>query len=147
MANNTKTSKLKKVAQKWDEIDYFWQRILKFCAAIGVIIGFVTSVLGWANGQLVDAVETQLASHLTSSETKLEGITARLEESESKSELSNTRVELLILINHNPTNVVEIEKVARHYFIDLGGDWYMSQIYSDWAKDYGGDVSFVAHRT
>lgn len=147
MANNTKTSKVKKIAQKWDKIDYFWQRILKLCAAIGIIIGGFSSILGWASNQLANAIDLQLSSHLDSSEVKLETITQRIESAESKNELSNTRLELLMLINHSPSNVIEIEKVARHYFIDLNGDWYMSQIYSDWAKTYGGDTSFITHRT
>lgn len=146
MTNNIKMSKLKKVAQKWDEIDYFWQRILKFCAAVGIVIGVISSITGWAGTQLTSAIENQLSLRLNSSESQLEAITQRIEFAENKNELSNTRIELLMLINHSPTNTVEIEKVARHYFINLGGDWYMSQIYSDWAKAYGGDISFVIHR-
>ena len=65
---------------------------------------------------------------------------------ENESRLGRTRLELTTLIAHSPTNVLEIEKVARYYFVDLGGDWYMSQIYSDWAKQYGGDATFVTHK-
>ena len=41
-------------------------------------------------------------------------------------------------------NEAEIEKVARYYFVKLDGDWYMTGLYSKWAKEYNGDVSFIA---
>ena len=45
--------------------------------------------------------------------------------------------------NNNLYHVVEIEEVARHYFYDIGGDWYMSELYSNWAKTYGGNPEIV----
>lgn len=47
------------------------------------------------------------------------------------------------LIQNQPTNKVEVEKVARHYFVDLGGDWYASSFYSKWAAEYEGDITFI----
>ena len=137
----TKKSKLNNIVQKWDELDRWAKRILSAIATIGTVVGLVAGITGW--------VTVQLDSHL---DTKIESITSKIEQLDVKSdaadkklELSNTRLELTTLITHSPDNIIEIEKVARYYFIDLGGDWYMSQIYSDWAREYDGDLTFVTH--
>lgn len=137
----TKTSTLTNIAKKWDDMDRWVKRVLGVIATITTIASIVAGVTGW--------VTVQLDSHL---DTKIEGITAQIEQLSTKSdtadkklELSNTRLELTTLIAHNPDNVLEIEKVARYYFIDLGGDWYMSQIYSNWAREYDADLTFVTH--
>lgn len=51
----------------------------------------------------------------------------------------------MTLIQNTPHNVVEIERLAKTYFIDLKGDLYMTSVYSAWAKEYGGDTSFVVY--
>lgn len=140
MTNRSKIS-ISQLGQKWDNLDKWVKRVLGVIATIGTIMGIVTGVTGW--------VSAQLDSHL---DVKVQQITNRIEELNAKSdkadkklELSNTRLELTTLIAHNPDNVIEIERVAKYYFLDLGGDWYMSQIYSEWAKAHGGDLTFVTH--
>ena len=49
----------------------------------------------------------------------------------------------MVLMNHDPENVVAIERMAKYYFQELDGDLYMTQQYSDWAKQYGGDTTIV----
>lgn len=139
----TKTKKFEKIAQKWDNTDKWVKRVLGLIATIGTIVGIVSGVTGW--------VTLQLDTHF---DAKIQAITEQINELNTQSdaadkrlELSNTRLELTTLMAHNPRNVIEIERVARHYFIELGGDWYMSQLYSDWAEKYGGDTSFIVHRT
>lgn len=131
----------KSIAVKWDNTDKWVKRILGAIATIGTIAGIITGITSW--------VTTQLDAHL---DAKLEAITVQIEALDEKSDaadlelkLSSTRNELTTLISHSPENVIQIEMVARYYFIDLGGDWYMSGIYSKWAKEYGGDLSFVTH--
>ncbi len=130
------------LAQKWDSADKWVKRVLGAIAAATTIAGVATGAAGFFSAQL--------DKHL---DQKLEGLTSQISDLKSESdaadkklELSNTRLELTTLIAHTPENVIEIERVARYYFLDLGGDWYMSKIYSDWAKVYGGDLSFVTHK-
>lgn len=138
MNRSTKPSKL---ATAWDNTDKWVKRIIGAIATVGTIIGILTSMTSWLAAQL----DTHLDSKLGTIINQIETLDAKSDEADRKLELSNTRLELMQLIEHNPTNVIEIEKVARYYFIDLGGDWYMSNIYSEWAKEYGGDLTFVTH--
>ena len=47
------------------------------------------------------------------------------------------RTQLLTLINTSPNNEDEIMKVAQYYFGPLGGDWYMTSIFTKWAEEHG----------
>lgn len=140
VASKVKKSEL--VAQKWDNLDRWVKRVLGAVATIGTIVGLISGALAWSNSQLDAHLDQKIDPLLE----QIEKLSAESEVADKEQRLSITRLELTTLISHNPTNVLEIEKVARYYFMDLGGDWYMSKIYSDWAKEYGGDTSFVAHK-
>lgn len=47
--------------------------------------------------------------------------------------LDTTRTQLLMLMQHQPSNHDTILKVAERYFCHLGGDWYMSVEFQSWA--------------
>lgn len=145
-----KSKKLNKLAVLWDSANIWLKRLITFGASVATIFGMFAGILGWGMGQLDGFIDAKLDDISSQIESVEQGVTAQVdalrEESQSadkESKLSRTRLELTTLIAHNPTNILEIEKVAKYYFIELGGDWYMSQIYSDWAKEYGGDVTFV----
>lgn len=138
MAKNTYVNNL---AIRWDKADKWIKRILGAIATMGTIIGIVTGITGWVTTQLDNHLDDKVETIIT----QIEALDAKSDEADKKLELSNTRLELTTLIAHNPDNIIEIEKVARYYFLDLGGDWYMSQIYSDWAREYNGDLTFVTH--
>lgn len=135
------TSKIKTLATKWDNVDKWAKRILGAIATIGTVVGIVTGITSWVTVQIDNHLDDKVQAIVKQIET----LDAKSDEADHKLQLSNTRLELNTLIAHTPENVLEIEKVARHYFIDLGGDWYMSQIYSTWARKYGGDLTFVTH--
>ncbi len=135
------SAKISKLATTWDNADKWAKRVLGAIATIGTIIGIVTGITGWVTTQLDNHLDSKVETIIT----QIEALDAKSDEADKKLELSNTRLELTTLIVHNPDNIIEIEKVARYYFIDLGGDWYMSQIYSTWAREYGGDLTFVTH--
>lgn len=131
-------SKLKQIGDKWDNANKWLKRLVSLIGSIGVVAGLFTGIMNWGLDRLDEQIDRRIAdvsSQIAVVESQLDTTTR-----------SNTRLELNMLIAHNPTNVLEIEKVARYYFIELGGDWYMSAIYSDWAKEYGGDTTFVTHR-
>lgn len=130
------------LAQRWDNADKWVKRVLGAFATIGTVIAIVTGITSWVTAQLDNHLDGKIATIAN----QIDELSAQSDAADRKLELSSTRLELNTLIAHSPDNVLEIERVARYYFIDLGGDWYMSKIYSDWAHKYGGDVSFVAHR-
>lgn len=135
------STKISKLATTWDNADKWAKRVLGAIATIGTIAGIITGITGWVTNQL----DSHLDPKLENLASQIEELRAGSEKADKTLELSNTRLELTTLIAHNPDNVLEIEKVARYYFIELGGDWYMSQIYSTWAREYGGDLTFVTH--
>lgn len=69
---------------------------------------------------------------------RLDGIEAR----QDTSEQDDCRLQLLVLLNHYPTDTSEIMKVAERYFKPksaggLGGDWYATSIFNKWLVDKG----------
>lgn len=116
----------------YDKTDKKLQKIAKTIGAILVITGALSGVLGWVQGQFAEAISSQI------SELKEE-----MQESDRRTEVQITRLELMTLIDTQPENTAEIEKVARHYFHHLKADWYLSGVYSTWAKEYGGDVNII----
>lgn len=94
------------------------------------------AVILFAVGFMID----RIFSHM---DKKLDVMEERMEERDRVQNLSLTRLELVDLMRHQPENKVAIERKARHYFTELGGNDYMSGNYSDWAKEHDGDISFV----
>ena len=47
------------------------------------------------------------------------------------------RTQLLVLILLRPEAKQEILTLCRHYFADLHGDWYMTDIFNHWLTDQG----------
>lgn len=107
-------------------------RASQVVTATTVLIGAITALYAALDQQFVNKVSNQI------DELKTEMISA-----DEKTDRQITRLELMNLIQNQPTNKVEVEKVARHYFIDLGGDWYASAFYSEWAEKYEGDITFI----
>lgn len=116
----------------YDQADKKIQKWSKTIGALIVIIGAVTSVLTWASNQFQNVVATQISE-----------LREEVQTLSTRTEKQITRLELANLIHNQPNNNTEIEKVARFYFVKLDGDWYMTGLYSSWAKKYGGDVSFI----
>lgn len=107
-------------------------RASQVVTATTVLIGAVTALYTWLDHQFVDKVSTQIDS-----------LHNEMIEADEKTDRQITRLELMNLIQNQPMNKVEVEKVARHYFVDLGGDWYASSFYSKWAAEYNGDITFI----
>ena len=57
--------------------------------------------------------------------------------------LDTTRNQLLTLIKNYPDNEEEIMKVAKYYFKDLNGDWYMTSLFIEWGEEKGIDVTEI----
>ena len=120
------------LASIYNSADKKTQRIAKTIAAATVILTAAMGVCGWVSSQFESAVSAQINDFREENR-----------EYETRHEQAITRVELGMLMEHDPENVVAIEKMARYYFHDLDGDLYMTQKYSDWAKSYGGDITII----
>lgn len=124
------TRTTQKVVDKWDSLNAKTQRVVTTITSVGIIIG---AFFGCSN-----YIVTQLDHHIQDQMSDVKSDVSEIK-------LSSTRNELLLMIEHNPNNVVEIERLAKVYFVDMKGDFYMTGVYSKWAKKYGGDTSFVVY--
>lgn len=105
---------------------------IKDCAdiitAVGVIGAALVAVGTWCTTQIN-----------ASTNEKLDTISAQMTELK----LSTTRSQLLTLMKNYPENEEEIMKVAKYYFKDLNGDWYMTSLFIEWGEKEGIDVTGI----
>lgn len=65
----------------------------------------------------------------------------RVEQRVANSELTSDRNDLLTAIKIDEYNSVEIMRIAKHYFLELGGNSIASKPFAGWALKHGIDVS------
>ena len=123
------------LSSKYNRADEKVQRLSKTIGAIIVIVGATTGACSWAVSQFQSAVAKQISD-----------LTSEIKANEEKLNQQVTRLELANLIHNQPNNKAEIEKVARYYFVSLKGDWYMTGLYSSWADEHNGDISFIVSK-
>lgn len=116
----------------YDKTDKKLQRVSGTIGAIVAIIGAASGLFGWIQSQFTAAISSQIND-----------FREEVKASDSAQNQAITRLELTNLIKNDPTNVVAIEKMGRYYFGELDGDQYMTAMFSNWAKEYGGDASIV----
>ena len=116
----------------YDKADGKLQKIAGTIGAIIAISGAIAGICSWVNTQFTNAISSQIS-----------GFQEEVRAADKADKQATTRIELMVLMNHDPENIVAIERMARYYFQELDGDLYMTQQYSDWAKKYGGDTSIV----
>lgn len=114
--------KTSKKLQKWAGV----------VGAILTILGAITGACSWVSNQFANAVSSQISDFRN-----------EVKESNTKQDQQITRLELMNLIQNDPTNIAGIEKLARYYFQELNGNQYMTGIYSKWCQEYGGDPSIA----
>lgn len=64
---------------------------------------------------------------------EIENALARIEGEIKESKQDRCRMQLLNLMQHNPENIDTILMVAKKYFVDLKGNWYMDSMFIEWA--------------
>ena len=116
----------------YDKADKKLQRVAGTIGAIAAILGALAGACSWINQQFANAVSSQISD-----------FREEVRAADEADKQAATRIELMVLMNHDPTNIVAIERMAKYYFQELDGDQYMTKMYSDWAKEYGGNTSIV----
>lgn len=107
-------------------------KIVKDVAAIITAIGVITGALVTCSSFISSKITESVDKKLNNISEQLDNI-----------ELDSTRTQLLTLMSNYPDNESEILKVAYHYFRELGGDWYMSELFVEWAEERNIDVSHI----
>lgn len=105
------------------------QRIKDFSALISAVL-----VIGAA---LIGAGQWIVHEVTASTNQRVDSLESKINDNYTKDELATTRLELMVLMEHDPENVIEIEKLARHYFLDLKGNSYLTSVFSKWCREHG----------
>ena len=109
----------------------FISRIKEFAdvlTAVGVIGAALVGVGTWCTHQIN-----------ASTNEKLDTISSQMHDLK----LDTTRNQILTLMKNYPDNEEEIMKVARYYFKELDGDWYMTSLFIKWGNEKGIDVTDI----
>lgn len=122
-------TKTKNVRSRWKDIPENIKKISAFISAIIVIVTAVGSALSW--------FETKMTEHLDARLDYVESTVREIREDTVRLQLDN-------LINNDSDNVESILTVARTYFIDMRGDWYMTEKFKAWGREHNVDLSDFA---
>ena len=97
-----------------------------------------------AIGATLIAVGKWLVTEINSStNARVDTLEEKIDDNYVKDELATTRLELMVLMEHDPDNVIEIEKLAKHYFSDLNGNSYLTSVFSRWCREHGANCEIV----
>lgn len=124
-------TKKEKMSTKFKHLSEHLETIAAVVVAIGTIGGALVAAGNW----IISEVSAQ-------SNQRIDRLQSELEKSNDEHNLAIMRLELMNLIQNDPNNVVEIEKVGRKYF-SSGGDWYASGYFSRWCATHSCDASIV----
>jgi hypothetical protein len=109
--------------------------VLAKIKSLASIISALAVICGAATG-CAAFVANKLSAEINS---KLEPIADKV----SAIEMDTTRIQLITLIRDDPDNTESILKIARHYFVDLSGDWYATAIFQDWCAEKGVHIDWA----
>lgn len=118
-----KVQKVKKITFK--KVAEWIQTTAGVVTAIGVIFTAVVGVGTWAIGQI-----------LSDTNSRLDSMGGQLDQLQVEA----TRTQLITLMSNYPDNKSEILKVADKYFNEYSGDWYVTELFEQWADQHGVDA-------
>lgn len=130
----------KKLLDRFDKSAQKWAKRL---GAIATIVGVVTAAGAWLINQIDNSLAAHIESQTAEMQQEIQKLSNKVDAQDKQTELQLTRLELMSLMDSDPHNVVEIEKVAYRYFRDLNGNSYLTSVYSSWCQAYGGDCQIM----
>lgn len=129
MKMTTKTTK----RSRWKDIPENVKKISALISAIIVIITACGSVLAWFEDKMTEHLDKRLSS---------------VETTVNEIRQDTVRLQLDNLINNDSENIESILTVAHKYFIEMKGDWYMTEKFKKWGIEHNVDLSdFAFSRT
>lgn len=112
------------------------QKVKDAAAFISAVLVIFTALIG-AGQWIVHEVTA-------STNDRIDALEAKIDDNQETNELATTRLELMMLIDHDPDNIIEIEKLARKYFNPpLNGNTYMTSVISEWCTEHGIDCGTI----
>ncbi len=112
------------------------QKVKDVSAFISAVIAIGAALLG-AGQWIVHEVTA-------STNNRVDALEQKIDDNQQTNEIATTRLELMMLLDHDPDNVIEIEKLARKYFNPpLNGNTYMTSVISEWCTEHGIDCGTI----
>ncbi len=112
------------------------QKVKDLSAFISAVIAMGAALLG--AGQWIVHEGT------ASTNNRVDALEQKIDDNQQTNEIATTRLELMMLLDHDPDNVIEIEKLARKYFNPpLNGNTYMTSVISEWCTEHGIDCGTI----
>ena len=78
---------------------------------------------------------TQIKEDSNNKITQLNSNIDKILEISNETRKDTVRIQLLMVLSHQPENIDTIFRLAEKYFVQLEGDWYMTNEFVKWAKD------------
>lgn len=122
-----------KPMKKLKDIPEKVKKISAFISAIIVIITACGSLLNWFESKMTEHLDARISS---------------VENTVNEIRQDTIRLQLDSLINNDSENKESILSVAKVYFLDMKGDWYMTEKFKKWGKEHDIDLSdfyFTSH--
>lgn len=114
------------------------KRVQTASAVLASIVAICTTV-----GAVLTWFESKMTEHLDNRIDTLESTVNDIRQDTVRLQLDN-------LINGDSDNIESILTVAKVYFIDMKGDWYMTEKFKRWGREHDVDLSdfnFTSHTT
>lgn len=118
-----------KKKKSWKDVPELAKKISALISAVVVIFTTLGSCLSW--------FENKITQHLDDRMSTLESKVNDIREDTIRIQLDN-------LINNDSENIESILTIARTYFIDMKGDWYMTEKFKRWGREHNVDLSDFA---
>lgn len=106
------------------------------------VAGLISAIIV-IGGALIGGGKWLLSEINSSTNARVDALEEKIDDNYAKDELATTRLELMVLMEHDPDNVIEIEKLAKHYFSDLNGNSYLTSVFSRWCREHGANCEIV----
>lgn len=117
----------------WKSVPKRIQTASAVLASIIAICTTVGSVLAWFESKMTEHLDNRIDT---------------LESTVNNIRLDTVRLQLDGLMAHDSNNIESILSVARVYFIEMNGDWYMTEKFKKWGREHDVDLSdfnFTSH--
>ena len=127
----TQRKKSKKLG--FDTVPSRIKEVSAILSALIVIFTTVGSLMTWFQNNITAHIDDRIDT---------------LEKSVNDVRLDTVRLQLDGLIAHDSENVESILSVAKVYFLDMNGDWYMTEKFKKWGREHDVDLSdfnFTSH--
>ena len=108
--------------------NYVMPILLAIIGVIGSVFGFVQFLITRKDKKKNNNIEVLKA--INDINLKLNATDEKLKAQEQ----SQTRIEMLVMMNHYKNDINEIMRLAEHYFKN-GGDFYMTSLFAKWLKE------------